>query len=407
MDEYLEILRDWQRRVAQPAIFENMDTLFPEFGFVRYGKGDPRRDHWASPYKMDGTSPSTRRLDKTVVTALDFRFHEQGNWDASVGVMDMIMRKNCFNSVYDAYKFADSKLGLGMPIRGSKDVTEMISKRDARRKILNSLNDYFAYCLSSDKSLKAGKVRQYLRKRGFTDEQARDLSFGYVPDWSKVLRHMTIDLHYGFEDVDEACSVRTDGKTSVGARHILSIPVKRGGELAGFIFRRIDDSLTGPKYIVNTGLDRRAAFFNIPMMVSGDLVVVEGEIDALKATAAGIPNVVAIGGSEIAGDRRQQVQDALARGARMITICLDLDERKDAPGSPNLRARHEHIMKSIHTIRDVDPGFDNIYVASLPEISDPDEYIRNRGVEAFKSLLWNAPPFWKYVFEYYSESENS
>ena len=347
------------------------------------------------------------RLDKTVVTSIDLKFHEQGNWDAGVGVIDMIMRQNGFSSVYEAYRFADSKLGLGMPVRGSNDLTEMISKRDVRRKILNSLNDYFAYCLCSDKSPKAGKVRQYLRKRGFTDEQARDLSFGYVPDWNKVLRHMTFDLHYAFADVDEACSVRTDGRTSVGSRHILAIPVKRAGEVAGFIFRRIDDTLSGPKYIVNAGLDRRAAFFNIPAIVSGDLIVVEGEIDALKATAAGIPNVVAIGGSEIAGDRRQQVQDALARGTKRIVLCFDLDEMKDATGTPNRRTRHDHVMKSIHTIRDVDPCFDKIYVASLPEISDPDEYIRNRGVEAFKSLLLNASPFWKYAFEYYSESGNS
>ena len=406
MDEYLDILRDWERRVAQPAIFENIDALFPEFRFVRHNRGNLRRDHWASPYKLDGTLPSTRRLDKTVVTAIDFQFHEQGNWDAAVGVIDMIMRKNGFSSVFDAYKFADSKLLLDMPVRGSKALAEIVSKRDTRRKILNSLNDFFAFCLSSDKTPKAGKVRQYLRNRGFTDKQARALSFGYVPDWDKVLRHMAVDLHFRFEDVDESCAVRNDGKTSVGAKHILSIPVKRGGEIQGFIFRRIDDTLTGPKYIVNAGLDRKAAFFNIPAIVSRDLIVVEGEIDALKATAAGIPNVVAIGGSEISGDRRQQVQDALSRGTKRIILCLDLDEIKDAPGTPNIKARHDHVMKSIHTIRDVDPGFDDIYIASLPDISDPDEFIQSRGEAAFKNLLQNAVPFWKYAFEYYSFLES-
>lgn len=406
MDEYLDILRDWQRRVAQPAIFNSIDTLFPEYRFVRHAKGDPRHDHWASPCKMDGTQPSTHRLDKTVVTAMDFKFHEQGDWDAGVGVIDMIMRKNGLSTIYEAYRFADAKLGLGMPVRGSKAVTETLSRRDTLRQILDSLNDYFAFCLSSDKSPRAGKVRQYLRRRGFSDDQARALSFGYVPEWNKVLRHMTVDLHFRFEDVDEACSVRTDGRTSVGSRHILSIPVKRGGEIAGFIFRRIDDTLSGPKYFVNAGLDRKAAFFNIPAIVSGDLIVVEGEIDALKAAATGIPNVVAIGGSEIAGDRRQQVQDAISRGTKRIILCLDLDENKEAPGAPNSRARHDHVMKSIHTIRDVDPDFDEIFVASLPEISDPDEFIQSRGEAAFKNLLQMAVPFWKYAFEYYSVLES-
>ena len=59
-------------------------------------------------------------------------------------------------------------------------------------------------------------------------------------------------------------------------------------------------------------------------------------------------------------------------------------------------------MRSIHTIKDVDFDFEDIYVASFPEPSDPDEYIRINGVEAFKNLLKDAVPYWRYLFDYMS-----
>ena len=75
---------------------------------------------------------------------------------------------------------------------------------------------------------------------------------------------------------------------------------------------------------------------------------------------------------------------------------------KDNSSEPKTRQRHEHIMRSIHTIKDVDFDFDEIYVASFPEPSDPDEYIRTYGVKAFRDLLERAVPYWKYLSDYMS-----
>ena len=122
-------------------------------------------------------------------------------------------------------------------------------------------------------------------------------------------------------------------------------------------------------------------------------------MDALTATAAGIENVVAIGGSEIAGERRRQVEDALhRRGVRRITLCLDLDTT--STGEPNFEARHDHIMKSVHTIKDVDISFDDIYVALFSEPFDPDQFIRERGMHDFRNLVEGAMPYWQYLFDY-------
>ena len=405
--DYIDILKRWERDIADPAIYEHLDYFFPKYQFRRMHSGSSKYDHWASRYKLDLSLPKQRRAEKTVVYASELRFREQGEWDIPVRVIDKLMQDYNLPSMFEAYKFVDSRLGLGMPVPDSPEVNKVIAKVDQRARILTEMMEYFSSCLATDKSAKASRARAYIKQeRGFSLEEAGRLHLGFVPSWNQVIRHMTLHLNYPFEDVNAACSVMSDGRTSVGAVHVVAIPYLRGGRPDGFIFRRIDDSLEGPKYLVNSGLDRKSAFFNIPSVVSGDLIVVEGEMDALKATASGVPNVVAIGGSEIAGDRRRQVEDALDRGTRRIILCLDLDAMRDEAAQPNFAARHEHLMKSVHTIKDINPGFEEIYVVQFPEITDPDEYIRNRGGEAFLSLVREAVPYWKYLYEYMSALES-
>ena len=57
-------------------------------------------------------------------------------------------------------------------------------------------------------------------------------------------------------------------------------------------------------------------------------------------------------------------------------------------------------MKCVHTIKDVEPSFEEIYIASFDTPSDPDEFIRKNGVEAFRKMIVDAVPYWEYLYEY-------
>ena len=403
---YLDILSDWEDRVADPAIYERLDSIFPSFKFRRVNQGGSK-DHWASRYKLDLTLPRYRSAEKTVVYRSDMRFREQGDWDNGISVIDMYVRDRGLTNVYEGYREVSREIGLAMPQPGDKVVVEAIDKRARQAALLDTLVDYFCWNLENNKSAKASATRSYLKKsRGFSLEEASRLCLGFVPDWDKVTRYITIDKHFPKADLDEVCGVvNAENYTSVGKTHVLSIPYECGGVVKGFLFRRIDDAKDGPKYLANADLDRKSVFFNIKAdRDPKDIVVVEGEMDALKATSEGIENVVAIGGSEIAGDRCHQVEDALRRGVKKITLCLDLDSKKDS-GEANIGARHSHIMKSVHTIKDVVPTFDEIYIASFDSPSDPDQFIRDNGVEAFKKLLNNAVPYWEYLYSYKKDNQ--
>lgn len=400
--DYLDILREWQRTIGRPAIYANLDHLFPEYAFQRRQKGTDR-DHWASRYKLDLTLPRKRSAEKTVVYQGDMRFREQGEWDSSVDVLQKLMDDHGFTTVHEAFSYVDRMFDLGMPTPTSAEVNLYRSRRRRSRELLLEMKEYFQDALWDMSSRNAGRVRSYLSSvRGFPAEKSRALGFGFVPSWNDVIGHFTRKRGYSLEEIDSVCGVRSpEGKTAVGSVYTLAIPYESAGVLRGFLFRRVGEG-DGPKYIANRDLDRKSAFFHISQdSAPKDIVVVEGEFDALTANARGVRDVVAIGGSELAGDRCAQVEDALSRrGVRRIVLCLDLDPAKDDPGQPNHEARYSHVMRSIHTIKDVDPSFEEIYVVRFPEISDPDEFLRKHGVGEFRKLLEAAVPYWEYVYDY-------
>ena len=406
MDEYIDILREWERNVAFPVAYEHIDDLFPGFQFRRI-QGGGVKDHWASKYKIDGTLPKVRNYEKTVIYAGDMKFREQGDWNNGVSIVDFLMRTEGLSSVFEFDRFIAARFNLDMPRTDSPEVKQAAARNLTRKELLDELLSYFIWNLNYNDSAKAAKTRSYLKNvRNFTPEGINYFQFGFVPAWEKVVSYITGQKHFKKEDLDAVCQVyNDDGKTIVGKTHVLAIPYECGGVLKGFLFRRVEGS-EQPKYIANTGLDRKSAFFNIRHQAE-DILIVEGEMDALTATAAGVSDAVAIGGSEVSGERRRQIEDAFRRGVKRITLCLDLDTVKDSDGKPNMASRHSHIMKTIHTIKDVDPSFDNIYIANFDTPCDPDEYVNRFGSDAFLSFIAGAVPYWKYAYDYFESNCSS
>ena len=403
MDDFLNILKQWQDNVAKPFVYENICDIFPQYQFRRLFQGDAEKDHWASRYKLDKSIPKVKQAEKTVIYRKDLHFREQGRFMDGVGMIDLYMSENGFSDLYKAYQDIDRRFNLHMPTKDSPELRQLAQERVRRSALLDDLLDYFAWNLENNSSEKAKAARSYLTgKRGFTKEQISKLNLGFVPEWGTVMKYIVSKKKHTLEDLEAVCEVRnSEGKTSVGRTHTLAIPYECAGVLKGFIFRRVGEG-SGPKYIASQNLDRKSALFNIAADPDPkEIIVVEGEFDALKATAEGIENVVAIGGSEFAGERRSQVEDALLRrGVQKITLCLDLDAEKDDPTVPKCEEQYHHIMRSIHTIKDVNIDFDSIYIAEFPSPSDPDEYIREHGAEAFRELINSAVPYWEYIYRH-------
>lgn len=324
-------------------------------------------------------------------------FREQDNWSAPERVMYRIMRENAFPSVYEAYQHVSGMLSLDMSRPDFREVAEAVSKAQRRDSLLETLIGYFIWNRGNSTSAKASRMRSYLKDtRGLDVCGCRRFSLRFVPDWNSVVRCMTINKGFTMKELDEVCGVRnTEGYTTVGKTHVLAIPYRCAGEVKGFIFRRIDSG-DGPKYLAISGLDRKSVFFNMPAYRDHKgILVVEAEFDAITATHYGFSNLVAKGGADISGDRRHQVEDAFARGEDRNYLCPDLDA--DSDGNPDFEKRHAAIMRSIHTIKNLAQGFENIYVVCFPKVTDPDSFLQQEGPDRFNSLVKGAVPYWNYL----------
>ena len=69
-ESYLDILKDWETRVADPEVYEHMDVLFPEFSFRRVTNSQrdvkqvrcPPRSRWS---KQDERRPTETKVSAT------------------------------------------------------------------------------------------------------------------------------------------------------------------------------------------------------------------------------------------------------------------------------------------------------------------------------------------------------
>ena len=72
---------------------------------------------------------------------------------------------------------------------------------------------------------------------------------------------------------------------------------------------------------------------------------------------------------------------------------VDTTTAEDGAAVPDHAKRLKAVMHSVHTIKDIDIEFDSIYVTVFDEPTDPDEFIRKRGGDAFIKLLRDALPW--------------
>ena len=363
-------ITDWIKDELYPTLFESIDRALPELSFYRWSGG------WRSSLKLDLTSPKTKRKDKTVVSKKAPGYILEQGGDV-LSLVDYVMRRDGVEFIQAVETLADV-VGLQLP-KGEFN-QESYQRYKDQATLLEDCNSYFIYCLEN--STGADEVRAYLSSRGYSDEDVKAMELGYIPDQDKLYKYL-LSKGYSQSLVDEVVKLNK----GIGSTHRLTIPYRSGGSVKGFKFRTVGDAT--PKYLNSTGLDRLGGFFNLSGIKGDkDVVIVEGELDSLSATARGVENVVATGGSSIASD---QVKDAIRRGAKSFTLCLDTEPGKEEETAKRITSAIEVILGE---------GVNRVYIVTLPDLgggkTDPDRIIKESGVDSFKQAIREALPYYEY-----------
>jgi DNA primase catalytic core len=362
-------ITDWVKEELYPALFEVIDAALPEHQFKRTPKG------WRSKAYLDGT-PHKNRIDKTTVNKKSVGYISEWGGE-SKSLLDYVMRRDAVTFI-EALKTLSNAVGLQPPTdpNFNKDGYQRHKDRTA---ILEDCNSYFIYCL--EHATEAGEVKTYLNSRGYSKDDIEAMELGYIPSQDKLYRYLTETKSHNQHLVRETVKLHP----SIGSTHKLTLPFRSAGSIKGFVARTVGGDK--PKYLNSTGLKRGESFFNISTIKTDrNLVVVEGYLDALISEVRGIDNVVALGGAKLTTD---QVKDAVRRGVRSFTLCLDTDE-----------AGREGILQSIELI--LNEGVQRIYVTTLSTgdtKTDPDSLIKEKGAAAFKQAIKDSLPHYEYQLQ--------
>ena len=367
-------ITDWIKYELYPSLFEVIDKALPEHQFKRYTGG------WSSKTYLDG-SPHKKRIDKTVVTKKAIgQILEQGG--EVIGLIDYVMRRDGVEFIIAVKTLADV-VGLQPPTDPKFNKEDYQSYKD-RATILEDCNSYFIFCLENSKG--ADEVKAYLTSRGYSLEDVKAMELGYIPSQEQLYKFLIDTKKHSKKLVEEVVKLNK----GVGNTHRLTIPYRSGEIIKGFKFRTIGDHQ--PKYLNSTGLDRLGGFFNLSGIKGDkDIVIVEGELDSLHATAKGLDNIVATGGSSIASE---QIKDAIKRGAKSFTLCFDKEPNKEEETAKRVTSALEVLIGE---------GVNRVYIVNLPDLggakTDPDRLIKDKGVEAFKQSIREALPYYEYKLQ--------
>jgi len=364
----------WYNNELAPAMFENVDRLLPELNFIRRG------NTWASPLNIDGTQPKNATKTKTVIRAnypaMMFENGEAGR----LSIVDYIARReNC--TAWEAKKKAAAICGVSIPQRNY--TPEEAAAYHRRQGILQDVANYFNFCL---KNATAGKeVIEYLKTRGYSEElieQLIDQGLGANPGRQKVVDYLK-GRGYTEEEIEQ-------GLPGYSEKRPLTFEYNAGGKLYGFKLRAIDPNTPKADRYSSIGGITKDNLYNLPGLKCTDLVLVEGELDAILANTALAGSKHTAVAITQAIPTQAQIKNAVARGFKSFTLCLDSGE--------------DNTVNTINSVIEklLENDIDRILVAQLPHENtktDADSFIVKHGGEAFEAVINEATAWYFYQLD--------
>ncbi len=274
----------------------------------------------------------------------------------------------------EAVRLLAERAGMEMP----EDVDDVALQRDRayRERLYQALKlaaRFYMETLLGERGLMG---RQYLATRKLSAESVKRFGIGFSQDsWDALKNHLAAQGFTEQELLDAGLAIRNAQRDSVydAFRGRVMFPIiGTNGRVLGFGARVIDSGT--PKYI-NTGdtvlYNKRNNLYGLNLQKGkklDDLVMVEGYMDVIGLFEAGVTNAVASLGTALT------VQQArlLKRYVERVYIAYD----GDAAGQ-NAMLRGLDILSG--------EGLD-VRVIVFPDGLDPDEFVRERGREAFDAL---------------------
>jgi DNA primase len=253
-----------------------------------------------------------------------------------------------------------------------------------------AVNYYHRNLIESDE---AKPARDYLYKRGLSDNTISEWQLGYSPDsWDDIINLLKRKGYSEREVFQAGLIIKKEGREDYYNRFRgrIMFPINEfNGNAVAFSARvrpdkeeqeKLGKYINSPQTMIYDkgriifGLDKA----KLSIRNAKFAVVVEGQMDVITAHQHGFKNVVASSGTALTETQLQ----ILKRYSDNVALAFDMDDAGRMAADRGIREGMKQDM--------------NIKIVTLPGGKDPDELIRTNPQE-FKSALENS----QYIIDYY------
>lgn len=249
--------------------------------------------------------------------------------------------------------------GITLPDNG-KISQEAIRERNEKADALE------VFLSLSQKALRESEEAQsYLKGRGFTLEEALEYDIGYYPGQDTIKASIT-----------DNTNITRALLSSQWEKRIIGLWRDRAGR-GLTVWGRDITGQKEPKYYYLYGEPKNSPY-GLERGFQSELIAVEGILDAVSLQKAGIEGVIATGGAGISGD---QIKSLVKARVKSVTLNLD----NDPAGYAGIDRAIDNLEGAGIKTYVIEPSL--MPIPPGKEKSDPDDYIREYGIEAYKGLL--------------------
>lgn len=302
-------------------------------------------------------------------------------------------------SFYDAVKLLADKVGMQLPeVKFDPEYAKKKEHSDVLKQLMRDVARYYRNNLLDEN--KGKEAREYLHNRSLDDETAKRYGLGLSLDGESMVGYMR-RKGYLLKDLEECGLIANTERPYDAFANRIIVPIMDSMSnviaFGGRIYHGEKD-VAKYKNSTNTALfDKGRTIYGVNFIkrdkkLNGiaykELILVEGYMDVISLGASGIKNVVACMGTALTDGQARE----LSRMTETLYVCYD----GDGAGKKA-------------TIRNVDilaKFVQNVRVISLDDGKDPDETVREGGVEAFVKKQKEALPVIEYKLKLCADANN-
>lgn len=282
---------------------------------------------------------------------------------------------------------------IGKPLNGVYEIKKT-TKHDEEYKIMQLSSLFFQNNLRTEKGKKAV---QYLNKRGLKETTIKEFEIGLSLDKNSLLEFLEQKKYEKNKLIGLGLINEKEKKYYDTFINRIMFPIHNlNGEVVGFTGRIYLENSSPPKYLNSketTIFKKGDILFNYhrakdAIRMEKKVIIVEGNMDAIRLYDSGIKNVIALMGTSLTMAQIKEIKKLRVA----VVLMLDNDEA-------GLVATYQ--VGNLLEKENIE-----ITVVRLSGEKDPDEYIIKNGVEAIQNNIKNAISFIEFKLSYYKRNKN-